>query len=387
MRSTIRSLAWFAIAAQAAFVASWVVAGALAPGYSHSESGVSALAGRGMPHAWIVTAGLIVLGLSVAALAPGVVAVLPPRRAATMAALLFALAGLGFVVAALARVDCDLSQHACSVRFEDGELTWRTSLHLWSGLFTSLALIGTPFAIARALWPSPVAGLALGSGLWGLGLLVAAGLLYRATGAPDGIVERVQLAAAQIWGVIVAAGILHETRRAPQPSRPTPLRPRDFFGSSWAGEGQVQAWPYAFWRRFGPRFSFTRSTTWKSDDVGIVHDRAVFAGGRVEERLRFVHIVDPAHIHVTSDDMPDGLDVTVDEHGYSTSPYRVLVPVGPLRFIVRCRDETHLEADGTLVYDVRAAWHGLPVGRLAMRGRPVDTSPSPAAIPAAARVT
>jgi hypothetical protein len=95
----------------------------------------------------------------------------------------------------------------------------------------------------------------------------------------------------------------------------------------------------------------------------------------VEEQLRFAHFTDPSHIHVTSDDLPDGVDVIIDEAGYRTAPYRGIVPVGPLRLIVNCRDETKLEPDGSLTYRVYATWHGWPVGRLDMRGRPVEDTP------------
>src|SRR5438552_6777790 len=114
LKRPIRLLAWFAVAAQAVFVASWIVAGALQPRYSASDSGVSALAAHGMRDPWIAMAGLVVLGLGVAALAPGLRAVLPPRRAAVGAAGLFVLAGAGFVVAGLSRLDCDLAHAACN---------------------------------------------------------------------------------------------------------------------------------------------------------------------------------------------------------------------------------------------------------------------------------
>src|SRR5436189_5856690 len=108
MKRAVPSLAWFAIAAQAAFVASWIVAGALQRDYSASQSGVSALAAEGMRDPWIAVAGLTLMGLGLASLAPGLHAVLPRRPAATLAITLFVLAGLGFVVAGLARPDCDL---------------------------------------------------------------------------------------------------------------------------------------------------------------------------------------------------------------------------------------------------------------------------------------
>src|SRR5438094_5342538 len=84
MKRSIRSLAWFAVAAQGLFVASWIVAGALQRSYSASDSGVSALAAHGMRDPWIAMAGFVVLGLGLAALAPGLRAVLPRRRAAIL---------------------------------------------------------------------------------------------------------------------------------------------------------------------------------------------------------------------------------------------------------------------------------------------------------------
>jgi hypothetical protein len=382
MQRSIRSLAWFAVAAQVVFVASWIVAGALQPRYSGSDSGVSALAAHGMRDPWIAMAGFAVLGLGVAALAPGLRAVLPARRAAAVAAGLFVLAGVGFVVVGLSRLDCDLSQAACHARFDAGKLSWHTSLHLWAGLVTEVALVLTPFALARALWPSPVGALSLAAGATGVAIGAAAWILY-GVGAPDGAVERIELGFTHVWVAIVAAGILYETRPAPKLSTPAALRPRDFFGSAWSGTGVALGVPAFLWRPFAPRFTLTRETTWHSEEVALVRDRAVLSNGRVEERLRYARFVDPSHIHVSSDDMPDGAEVTVDERGYRIAPYRVLAPVGPARFMLRSRDEASVEPDGTLVYVARLSWHGLPVAHLEMRAHPVDTAPPPSHAPAA----
>ena len=382
MKRSIRSLAWFAIAAQAVFVAAWIVAGALQPHYSASDSGVSALAAHGMRDPWIAMAGFVVLGLGVAALAPGLRAVLPRRRRQPPRGGLFVIAGAGFVVAGLSRLDCDLSQAACNARFDAGSLSWHTSLHVWAGVATEVALVLTPFALAYVLWPSPVGVLALTCGTTGITIGVA-GVILHGAGAPDGVVERIELAFTHAWVVIVAAGILYETRRAPKLSAPAALRPRDFFGSAWSGEGVALGVPAFLWRRFGPRFTLTRETTWHSEQVALVRDRAVLSNGRVEERVRYARFVDPSHIHVSSDDMPDGAEVTIDEEGYRISPYRVLAPVGPLRFILRSRDQASVEPDGTLHYIARLSWYGLPVARLEMRARAVDTTP-PASRPPAA---
>jgi hypothetical protein len=375
-------LAWFAIAAQAVFIIAWIVAGALQPHYSGSTSGVSALAAHGMRHPWIVMAAFVVIGLGVAALAPGLAAVLPRRRAAAVVVGLFVLAGVGFVVVGLSRVDCDLSRAACSARFDAGRLSWQTSLHLWAGLITQAALLATPFALARALWPSPVGALSLTCGAAGVGIAVSSLILYGGAGA-DGAVERIGLGFTHLWVVFVAAGVLSETRRTPRLSAPAALRPRDFFGSAWAGEGIAIGVPSFVWRPFAARFTLSRETTWHSEEVAFVRDRATLSNGRVEERVRYARFTDPSHIHVTSDDMVDGADVTVDEEGYRVAPYRVLVPVGPARFMLESRDQATVEPDGTLHYVARLRWHGLPVARLDMHARAVDTAASPSQRPAA----
>lgn len=378
MRRSIRSLAWLAVGAQAAFVVSWIVAGALEPNYSGTDSGVSALAAEGASNPWIAMAGFSLLGLGVAALAPGLSDVLPRRRAAKLAVGLFLLSGISIVVIGLARPDCDLSQAACNARFEAGELSWHTSLHVWAGLVMRVALLLTPFALARALWPSVPGALALFVGVIGVAIGTVALILY-GFGGPDGLVERIELMVMHVWVLIVAAAILHETRPEPTLSAPAPLRPRDFFGSAWEGEGLALAVPAFLWRPFAIRFALTRETTWHSDEVGIVRDRAVLPSGWVEERLRFARFTDPSHIHMTADDMPDGAEVTIGEQGYQVAPYRVLVSVGPARFILKSRDEAMIESDGALFYVARLSWRGLPLGRLEMRARPVDTSPAQSA--------
>lgn len=101
----------------------------------------------------------------------------------------------------------------------------------------------------------------------------------------------------------------------------------------------------------------------------------MLSNGRIEERLRYARFLDPSHIHVSADDMPDGADVTIDEHGYRIAPYRVLAPLGPARFILTSRDQATVKPDGTLLYATRLSWHGLPIARLKMRARPMDTRP------------
>src|SRR3712207_5893549 len=121
-------------------VASWIVAGALDPGYSHAQSGVSALAADDAEHPWIVSGGTVVLGLAIGALGPALLGVLPRRTASRVAALLFVVAGATMASVAALPIECDFSSSACEQRFYDGELSWQTSAHIWVSWAFDLAL-------------------------------------------------------------------------------------------------------------------------------------------------------------------------------------------------------------------------------------------------------
>jgi hypothetical protein len=116
------------------------------------------------------------------------------------------------------------------------------------------------------------------------------------------------------------------------------------------------------------RFGATRKFTWLSDDAWVMDDEATFRG-HVERRRRFFQVVEPDRIHVTADDVPDGADLLLEEGGYRITPYRFVVPIGPLRFRLRCREEHRLEEDGTIVDTMRLSWLGLPIARVTIRAR------------------
>jgi hypothetical protein len=364
-----RSLAWTALAGQLVFVASWVVAGALEPGFSHVEQGVSELGASDAANAWIVNAGIVVLGLSIAGLAPGVLAVLARRRATWVAASLFAVAGVLLALGGVFQLDCGLSQDRCLDSWRAGELSWQHDAHLWVGLGFDLALVLTPFALARSLWPRPSGLLALSAGVDGVVILVAFQAFAASDAAGGGIVQRVGLAVVHLWVLIVAVGILHSTRTEPKPSELAPLRPREFFEGSWSGEGELVPWPFFLWRRYPVRFHAKREFSWLSDEAWLMDDVATFGSGWVESRRRFFQLVAPDRIHVTADDAPDGTDLLLEEAGYRIAPYRFLVAVGPLRFALWCREEHRLGPDRTIVDTMRLRWHGLPVARITIRAR------------------
>src|SRR4051794_801595 len=147
----VRKLAWFALAGQVVFIASWIVGGALEPGYSHVDQGVSELGARTAEHPLIVNAGLVVFGVTFVALGVALLAVLPSR----VAAALFVAGGVAVILSGAIRLDCGLSNAHCEALWHAGDLSWHESGHLWAGLISRLLFALTPFALARALWPGP----------------------------------------------------------------------------------------------------------------------------------------------------------------------------------------------------------------------------------------
>src|SRR3954462_12512639 len=193
-RSTARLLVWAALAGQGAFIASWIVAGALEPHYSGVDQAISELGARTAAHPGVVDAGIVVLGLSFAALGLALPAALPRRRAAVVATTLFVAAGALIVVAGVVRLDCAIGVEPCHGQWRAGALSWHTAVHGGAAFIADLLLAATPFAIAWALWPAPSGAAALGCGVFGLALGVlrpgaggrgaGGGLRRRAGGGP-----------------------------------------------------------------------------------------------------------------------------------------------------------------------------------------------------------
>ncbi|HKP91238.1 MAG TPA: DUF998 domain-containing protein [Thermoleophilaceae bacterium] len=363
-------LAWLAIAGQVAFTVSWVVAGALEPGYSHLRSGVSALAADDAAHPWIVTAGLAMLGVSIAALGPAVRAVLPRRTASNVAALAFVLSGLVIVLVAIFPVDCDLATSACDARFDAGRLSTATDVHLWLGFVYDVVFLVTPFAIARALWPRPAAALSLGAGLVGITIGLA---LFPGEGIDDlgGLFQRFGLLLTHVWVLLVAAAVLQAAARMRAEPVLIPVRPRDFFGRAWEGHGELVPHPAFVWRHLPQRLHFRREIRWLSDDAWIVDDTNTFASGYVLTRRMICAADGDGCIAVTATDMPDGAVLELTEGGYRVRPYRYAFAVGPLRLTFTCHDRVEENPDGSLEWRIDYRWHGLPASRLTGRVRPV----------------
>ena len=370
--STARLLAWAAVAAQPLFVAAWIVAGALEPSYSHLEQGVSELGADTAANPALGSAALVLLGLSIVALAPALLAVLPRRPAAWVAAALFALAGAALVLGGLLPLDCGMSSPRCEALFDAGRLSAQHDGHLWAALAFQVLLALTPFALARALWPGPVAATLVVAGSLGVVLGALAFLGVRAEDA-GGLAQRAGWLLVHAWVVLVAGGVLYATRRAPRPGPVVPLRPREFFASEWEGHGELLVRPFFLGRLMAQRFEGTRRCTFMSERVWRVDDEARLGDGRAQRRTMYCELVDDDRVALTGGDLPDGAEVRLEEGGFRVVPFRMYFPLGPLPVPIRCHDRSYVEADGTLVNvtDAHALGIGLPLSRLTFRVKPL----------------
>jgi hypothetical protein len=380
-RSTARTLAWAAIAAQLVFVLSWIVAGALEEGYSHLEQGVSELGADNAENPLIVNAGIIVLGLSWVALGLSLLPVLPRRPARIVAVALFAAAGVAIALAGASPVDCWLAvDETCENRFEEGELSWQTYVHVWSGFAAEILFLLTPFALWRALWPSSTGAAAFFSGSFGVVFFLVAGFgLGMSEDVAHGLVQRVGWLVIHTWVLIVAGGVIWETRRQREPGPLVPLRPREFLSSAFRGEGEIVMWPWFIGRRFATRFTAQRTATWISDRLWRFDDEARFGERPVFTRKMYCEIVSDDHVRLTAGDLPDGADIWLEEGGYRITPFRMHWPVGPVPVTIRVRDISYVRPDGVFVNvnEARTPVFGLPLAQMRFYVRPDDREPAP----------
>jgi hypothetical protein len=294
--------------------------------------------------------------------------------------ILFAGAGLAGLLAAFLQLDCaaTVDQH-CKALQDAGSLSWHHYAHLWLGLANTAFLVLTPFALARALWPGTTAAVLLACGASAVAIGVAMTAAYGASGAADGLIQRIGVLVLLVWVVIVGGRILWATRGAPRTSDLIPMRPREFLARSWSGEGELVLRPFFIGRFFAQRVEARRESIWISERVWRIDDEAYFGDGRFERRQMYCEFVSESHVRLTANDLIDGADVWLEPEGFRLSEFRMAWPIGPIPVIVRCADRSYFEPDGTFVNTIELYSLGprIPVARVTFRMRSSETAPSP----------
>ena len=350
----VAQLAWVALAAQVAFIATWVVSGALQEGYSHLEQHVSELGAGTAKAPWLVNAGLVALGAGFGALAAGLGLALPRSARAAAAVALLAFCGALFALSGLFALECAPSLSAsCESRLDAGDLSWQTYVHGYAGLGLLLALPLTPFALAWSLWPRLAGRLALAAG--GLGVAIAAGsLLADFAGAPSGLVQRLGFAAIQEWAVLVAIGLLVWSHGRPRPlATGSPggnhgLEPFRFLASGYDGSGVVAYSPWLRWLGLPREFTLQRGVDYEGSAMWVIRDSLRFAEGPAFDRTMVARPLTAERMHLTGDDIPGGADAVLFPGGLALEPCWFLVPYWGVPWPQLWRGEMRLHGDDTL---------------------------------------
>ena len=124
---------------------------------------------------------------------------------ALIGALLVTVAGIGLVVAGLARNDCSTELAACKAKVDAGDLSWHHNVHDLASLVIFVALIAAQLVLARAFrqdarWQD-LRTYSMVSGTLSLALLVLYG--SEAIGDSNGLVQRVFTAVPFVWVAVL----------------------------------------------------------------------------------------------------------------------------------------------------------------------------------------
>jgi hypothetical membrane protein len=199
------------LAGLALFWGAIFAAAALNPAYSHRRDYVSALAARGAEHSWL---GVIAIAAVGGAMFAAGVLIRPLSRAAAYA---IALAGIGFLVVSVTRLDCSNGAARCGLggRFAisgSTEIThWTAATVSTTMLIAGIALTGITLLRNRHILP----------GLITLAAGAATAAAFLATGGQTpGEEQRVGIVVATSWLAAVAFATL--ARTSPRPRQWTP---------------------------------------------------------------------------------------------------------------------------------------------------------------------
>jgi hypothetical membrane protein len=203
-RAVAATAALFVLAGLALFWGAILAAAALNPGYSHRRDYVSALAANGAEHGWLGV--LAIASVGGAMFAAGAL-IRPLSRAAGYA---IALAGIGFLVVSVTRLDCSNGAARCGLggRFAvsgSTEIThWTAATVSTTMLIAGIALTGITLLRNRHTLPGLIT-LAAGA--------VTAGAFLATGGQTPGEEQRVGIVVATSWLAAVAFAALAKKPR------------------------------------------------------------------------------------------------------------------------------------------------------------------------------
>ncbi|WP_405065353.1 DUF998 domain-containing protein [Kribbella sp. NBC_01510] len=196
-----------------AFTIAWIVGAVVQDEYSLRREDISALAALDAQNAWIMVTGFLLLGVGIVALGAGLAGALNGRPA-TVGSILVAVAGVGIIVAGLARNDCSSQLAACADRVDAGEASWHHVTHDLVSLVVFLALVAAALVFARAFrgdqsWRD-LRTYCLITAVLGLVLLVL--FITGVAGSWNGLLQRVFVTVLFLWIAVLGARLIRLSR-------------------------------------------------------------------------------------------------------------------------------------------------------------------------------
>lgn len=366
-------MAWFALAGQVVFVAAWLVAGALEEGYSHVEHHVSELGADTAEAPLIVNGALLLLGLTLVALAAGTwEALRRSRRTLVLIAFLVA-GGVTTALTGVFEIDCNSLDPGCERRFDAGDLTSSERGHVIAGLAMYPTLLPVPFLLAWATWGGKAARPAVIAGVLGV-LAAGAGFLGGGDEELGGLGQRFGFASMHVGIGLYALGLLvwaGRPRRRPRPATAdtSELEPFRFLGPSLSGRGENSYAPWTWWARLPRRLRFDRRVEYGGEATWHIHDTLDYEDGPTFERHLVARPLSADRMLLTGEDMPGGGVTVLQPDGLDLEPCWILVPWWGIDWPQRWRGGMRFEdGDGAVRAEFTFSMFGLlPMGRLRAR--------------------
>ena len=199
------------LALVALFWVAVVVGGSANPNYSHSRDYISPLASMGAERPWL---GMLAIGAVGVAFLLTATLVRPYSR---IAAIAVALAGLGYIVAAFARIRCAQGAAFCGVGDRQS-----TDLENTRGYIHEGAVVGSTLLLVVAMAALGIALLHGGRRAGGIASLIAAGATVvtfaLVSGDTPGTEQRIWAAVMLLWTLGVALWTIARASRARSPA-------------------------------------------------------------------------------------------------------------------------------------------------------------------------
>ena len=206
-------LGWLAVMGPIAFTIVWIVGAVVQDDYSVRREDISALAALDAQNAWIMITGFLLLGAGMLALGAGLAGALK-GRSATVGSILVGVAGVGIIVAGLARNDCSSQLDACADRADAGDVSWHHATHDLVSLVVFLALVAAALVFARVFrgdqsWRD-LRTYSLITAVLGLVLLVL--FITGVAGSWNGLLQRVFVTVLFLWIAVLGARLIRLSR-------------------------------------------------------------------------------------------------------------------------------------------------------------------------------